>query len=138
MFENAGAALAGLADHVSLAVRHGGRSKRFGVVLARLGRRFRTSYVDACRLRTYIENLVREKHGELSLFQIARIQTIARLEQSARAVELSIRENPEMPADELRQARHSICQWSRERDNLLAELLGNGPGHERVAGAVLL
>ncbi|MFH1920159.1 MAG: hypothetical protein ABIP48_09780 [Planctomycetota bacterium] len=106
------------------AVRHGHRSKRHGVVLARLGRRFRGAYVDVLKLRLQVEILLRQRYGELSLIQVGRVQTLARLEQSARALELTIRETPSMPAEELRGARHSICSWSRERDNILTELLG--------------
>ena len=114
-------------------VVHGGRSARHGVVLARLGKRFRGAYVDACHLRTHIETLVRQRHGELTLSQVAKIQTLARLEQSSRALELGMRDGGDkMTVDDLIRARTMIGQWSRERDNLLAELLGTstpGGGH---------
>lgn len=109
-------------------VTHGGRSQRFGIVLARLGRKFRTSYVDVLRLRRELETILRQQHGELTLLQIARIQTVARLEQSSRALELSIREDQNMAPDALRLARHQIVQWSCQRDRILSELLGGNVG----------
>ncbi len=76
-------------------------------------------------MRAAVEALVRGAHGELTLRQVTRIQTLCRIEMSARVLEQSIRQNPEMSATELRSSRESICRWSAQRDGILAELLGN-------------
>ena len=106
------------------AYRHGGRTERFGLAHARLGRKFATAYHDLNRLRAAVEGLLRQAHGELTVCQVGRIQTLIRLEESCRACELLIRQNPDMPANELRQHRESIVRWSLQRDKLLGELLG--------------
>lgn len=107
------------------AVRHGGRSNRHGLAVAKLGKRMAGAYIDAARLRRAIEKAVEEKHGSLSLLQLGKIQTAIRHELSCRASETAIRDNPSMPPDQIRQHREYICRWSRERDKLLTELLGD-------------
>jgi hypothetical protein len=108
------------------AVKHGGRSNRHGLAVAKLGKRMAGAYIDAARLRRAIEKAVEEKHGSLSLLQLGKIQTAIRHELSCRASEAAIRDNPSMPPDQIRQHREYICRWSRERDKLLTELLGDG------------
>jgi hypothetical protein len=56
------------------------------------------------------------------------VQSLCRLELSARIEELTIRDKPDLSPDELRASRHAIGQWTRERDNLLAALLGDAGG----------
>ena len=109
-------------------VVHGGRSQRFGIVFSKLGKRFASQYGDCCRFRREVERLVVAQYGSLSLRRRARTQTLIRLEMSCRACELLIRDTPDMAADEVRQNRSQIVHWSRERDNVLAELLGDGTG----------
>jgi len=109
------------------AVRHGARSKRHGVVLARLGKRYAEPYHAALQLRREVETLLGAENGTLTLMQTARIQTLCRLEMSARIAELTLRKDPDLSADAVRQLRHAINTTSRERDNLLAELLGSVP-----------
>jgi hypothetical protein len=110
------------------AVRHGGRSRRSGVVLARLGRRFNSAYVDSLRLRRKVDALLKSRYGTLTLLQDAKINTVCRLEQSCRACELLISTTPAMPAEEIARQRSLICQWSCQRDNLLSVLLGDSAG----------
>jgi hypothetical protein len=100
--------------------------KRYGLVHAKIGHRFDAVYRDGCKLRGKVEAVVETRYGEVSLWQVARIQTFIRTEASVRIAEMTIRDNPEMSVDELRQYRHSIVAWSRERDNLLRELIGDG------------
>jgi len=107
------------------AVRTGHRGRGFGLVHAKLGRRFAGAYADVCKLGIAVERLVRQKHGSLSLWHAARIQTLQRIEESARAAEYSIHHNQEMGPDELRQQRDAIVRWTQQRDNLLRELLGD-------------
>lgn len=108
-------------------VKHGARSQRWGVTLAKLGDRFAPAYFDVCRLRKALERLVAERLGRVTLRERCRIQTLCRLEMSARASEMAIRDNPKMTAEELRTHRTMINQWSLQRDNILAELLGDAP-----------
>jgi hypothetical protein len=114
------------------ALKHGGRSKRCGLVAARLGDKFSQPYVDAMRLRKAIESQVREKHGELTLEQVGMIQTLIRLELSARALEQSQRESPGMPAGDLLKLREAVIKWSLQRDRILSELLGDD--HQASSG----
>lgn len=108
------------------ALKTGRRTTRPGTVLARLGKRFSQPYADVCRLRRQLESQLGPNRGALTLSQSAKIQTLCRLELSARIAELSIRNDPDMTAADLRSQRACITQWSRERDNLLNELLGDG------------
>lgn len=108
-------------------VVHGQRSqrtKRSGLVHAHLGKRFASAYGHANILRKAIEKLIIEKYGSVSLLHQARIQTILRLEEGCRALELAIRDNPKMGPEELRANRSSISQWTAQKDNALANLLG--------------
>jgi len=107
------------------ALKNGMRSNRHGLVHAKLSRKFGNAYGQINQLRKAIESLLIEKHGGVSLIQQAKIQSIVRLETGCRAVELTERENDSMDPEQLRAQRHSIAQWTRERDNLLSELLGN-------------
>ena len=106
-------------------VRHGQRSKRDGVVLAKLGRRFNGAYHDAARLRRAVERLVSERCGGLTLRQRMRIQSACRLELSIRALEMGIRDEPKMGISEMRACRESIARWTVQRDNVLVSLLGD-------------
>uniref|UniRef100_A0A6M3L5Z8 Uncharacterized protein n=1 Tax=viral metagenome TaxID=1070528 RepID=A0A6M3L5Z8_9ZZZZ len=108
-------------------VRHGNRSKRYGCVLPALGRRFRQPYQDVCRLRRMVEAHLAGPGGRPTLLQTARIQTLCRIEQSIRALEYTIRIDPEIGPDAIRRARADICTWSAQRDAILQELLGS-PG----------
>lgn len=97
--------------------RRAGRSTPFGVVLARPGLRFPTPCVECLKNRRQVERSPRQKQRELALFQLARIQTLTRLDQSTQAVVLMIRDDLHVPADEvshpvrvLRAA--SVCQPS--------------------------
>lgn len=110
------------------AVRHGARSDRGGIVLAKLGKRFAPAYRHAVQLRRAVESLISAKHGSVPLLAIAKISTLCRLEVSCRASELAIRDTPNMTADELRQHRSMIVQWSCQRDRLLASLVGDEAG----------
>ncbi len=107
------------------AVRHGLRSKRHGLVHAKLGRRFANAYGHANQLRKAVETLLVEKHGSLTLLQRAKVQSLLRLEEGIRACEKSMAETPGMPPDEVRQQRWAIAQWTMQRDSLLAALLGD-------------
>ena len=110
------------------AVRHGQRSKRHGLVHAKLGRRFANAYGHANQLRKAVETLVAERHGSLSLLQQAKVQSLLRLEEGIRACEKLIAETPSMDAAEVRQQRYAIAQWTIQRDSLLAALLGDAAG----------
>jgi hypothetical protein len=57
--------------------------------------------------------------------QAARLQTICRLELNCRLAELAIRNKQDMPVEELRAERSLVAQWSQQRDNALADLLGD-------------
>ena len=61
-------------------VRHGCRSQRHGLVHARLGKRFAAAYGHAGKLRRELERLLAERHGEIPLVEVARVQTVLRLE----------------------------------------------------------
>jgi len=106
-------------------VRHGMRSKRHGLVHAKLGRRFANAYGHVNQLRKAVETLLVERHGSLSLLQQAKVQSLLRLEEGIRACEKAIAESPNMKPDEVRQQRYAIAQWTMQRDSLLGELLGN-------------
>lgn len=111
-------------------IKHAGRStrQRFGLVHAKLGRRFAAAYGHCNQLRREVERLVRQHHGGISLSQQARIQSLLRCEESCRALELMIRDKADtIAADELRLHRHHIVQWSCQRDKILGELLGDLP-----------
>lgn len=110
------------------AVKHGQRSKRHGLVHAKLGRRFANAYGHANQLRKAVEALVTERHGSLSLLQQAKVQSLLRLEEGIRACEKLIAETPGMDAAEVRQQRYAIAQWTIQRDSLLAALMGDGDG----------
>ncbi len=108
--------------------KHGMRARRAGLVLAGLGKRFAAVYHSVCDLRKAIEAHLRQRHGEPSLWQQARVQTILRLEAGARSLELEIRtKGKDMSTSEVRSNRESIARWSAQRDNLLADLLGEAP-----------
>lgn len=106
------------------AVKHGGRSPRYGIVFAKLGKRFAPAYHDVCRMRKHLERLVIERLGSVQLMERCKIQTICRLEMSVRSCEMTIRDNPEMAPEEISRQRALICQWSCQRDNAISELLG--------------
>lgn len=110
------------------AVKHGLRSKRHGLVHAKLGRRFASAYGHANTLRKAIESLLIERHGGLSLLQQAKVQSLIRLEEGIRACEKVISETPNMAPDEVRQQRYAIAHWTAQRDSMLAELLGDARG----------
>jgi len=110
------------------AVKHGLRSKRYGLVHAKQGKRFASAYGHCNQLRREVESLVRQGHGGLSLLQLAKIQSLLRLEEGIRACEKVIAETPKMAPNEVRQTRWSISQWTMQRDSLLAELLGDCGG----------
>jgi len=105
-------------------VKHGLRSKRYGLVHAKLGKRFAAAYGHVNQLRRAVESHVVERHGGLSLLQQAKIQSLLRLEEGIRACEKLMAESPKMDAAEVRQQRYAIAQWTCQRDSLLAELLG--------------
>lgn len=105
------------------AVKHGGRSARPGVVLARLGKQYSQPYRDALRLRLQAETQLRGTYGKVSILQASRLQTVCRLELSCRIAERTIQNHPELTPEELRAQRSMVTQWSMQRDNLLAKLL---------------
>jgi hypothetical protein len=107
------------------AVKHGARSNRRGIVLAKVGRKLAQAYFDCAQLRLAIEDAIRKKHGGLTLMQIGQVQSVIRLELSARACEQTMRDHPDMPPDQLRQNREAIVKWTLQRDKLMAELLGD-------------
>jgi hypothetical protein len=80
------------------------------------------------RLRKGVESILRAKHGQIGIIQAARVQSLCRIELSARIAEQSIRDDPKLTADELRVQRLAIGQWTRERDGLLAKLVGEDVG----------
>lgn len=106
----------------SNAMRHGRRSSRPGTVLSRLGPKYAQPYQDALHLRREAETLLKRKYGGVSLLRAAMLQSVCRAELSARMLEQSIRENPDMGTEELRSARACVMQWTQTRDNLLAKL----------------
>ena len=108
------------------AVRHGQRSKRHGLVHAKLGRRFASAYGHCNSLRKAVEGLIRQQHGSITLVEQARVQSLLRLEEGIRAVEKMMADNPSMGPEEVRSNRAAIAQWTLTRDNILAELVGNG------------
>jgi hypothetical protein len=112
------------------AVKHGMRSKRFGIVHAKLGRRFAAAYFDTAKLRLKVEELAGLSHEGMDpkekLLKLAKVQSLIRAEEGCRACEAMIRSNPEMSAEEIRQQRYAIQQFTRERDKLLGDLLGDG------------
>jgi len=113
------------------ALKHGRRSQRHGIVLAKLGRRFAPAHIDVLRLRRAIEEQVRQRFGGLSLLAMAQVNAACRLEQACRVLELLLRDTPDMGAEETRANRAQLVQWSCQRNNILAGLLGNsitGPG----------
>ena len=110
------------------ALKTGRRSSRPGTVLARLGPRFSQCYQDVCRLRRGVESILKAKHGGVGLVESARVQSLCRLELNCRIAEQTIRETPAMPPDELRALRSLVGQWTSQRDNGLASLLGDGGG----------
>lgn len=110
------------------AVKHGARSKRAGIVLAKLGDGLEQAYMDASKLRQAIEAEVSQKRGSLSILDRAKIQTICRLELSARASEMAIRKDSKMLGDQLRLQREAIVKWTLQRDKLMGELLGDVAG----------
>lgn len=107
-------------------VKHGLRSKRHGLVHAKLGKRFANAYGHSNSLRKAVEALLRERHGCLSLLQQAKVQSLLRLEEGVRALEKTMVETPDMDADGVLKARYAIAQWTVQRDTLLAELVGDG------------
>ena len=111
-------------------VTHGLRSKRDGIVLAKLGRKAAGLYHDAMRLRKAIERLVGERCGGVTLRQRMRIQTACRLEMGIRSLELGLRDERQVSLSELRSTRESIARWTVQRDNVLAALLGNAQTSE--------
>ena len=108
------------------ALKNGSRAKpdRAGMMLARLGRRYGGAYCAVNRLRKALETHITGRNGRITLVETSKIQTITRLEASCRVLESSIRKNEDMDPAELHKCRHSIVQWSCQRDRLLAELLG--------------
>ncbi len=107
---------------------HGRRSSRPGVVLSRLGKRYAQCYQDVLRLRRGVESILKQSHGRVSLLQAARVQSLCRLELSCRIAEQTLRDTPTLPPEQIQQTRHSIGQWTCQRDNLLAALLGDSGG----------
>jgi hypothetical protein len=107
---------------------HGRRSSRPGVVLARLGKRYSQIYQDVLRLRRGVESILKQNHGGVTLLQAAKVQSLCRLELSCRIAEQTLRDTPTLPSEQIQQTRHSIGQWSCQRDNLLAALLGDSGG----------
>jgi hypothetical protein len=110
------------------ALSSGRRSARPGTVLARLGPRYSQCYRDVLRLRRGVESLLRRQHGGVTLLQGARVQSLCRLELNCRIAEQGVRDNPAMAPEQLRAERSLIAQWTCQRDNLLARLLGDGAG----------
>jgi len=105
---------------------HGGRSQQPpGFVVARLGQKYARLHKCGDLIRANVRDEIRRAFGrEPTLWEYARIQSVVRLELSARISEKAIRENPDMPAAELRQHRQSITSWTQQRDSILRELLG--------------
>ncbi len=93
-----------------------------------MGPKYSQAYADVCRLRKAIERTLGRKHGQLTLIQGARVQSLCRLELNCRIAEQTIRDTPAMPSKELASTRSLIAQWTCQRDKMLAELLGNGKG----------
>ena len=60
------------------AVKHGLRSKRFGLIMAKPGKRFGSAYADVCRLRREIETIMGSRNGGPTLSERAKAQTILR------------------------------------------------------------
>ena len=110
------------------AVRHGQRSKRHGLVHAKLGRRFANAYGHANQLRKAVRTLVAERHGSLSLLQQAKVQSLLRLEEGIRACEKLIAETPSIGRRGGSPATLCDREWTIQRDSLLAALLGDAAG----------
>ncbi len=91
-----------------------------------LGKRYSQPYQDVLRLRRGVESLLRAKGDGLTLLQACATQSLCRLEFNCRIAELTIQDRPDMPTEELRSHRESIGRWTRERDNALEALLGDG------------
>lgn len=106
-------------------LKTGRRSSRPGVVLARLGKLYSQPYQDVLRLRRGVESLLKRTHVEVDLLQAARLQSACRLELSTRIAEQTLRDKPDLSVEQIQQLRHSVGQWTRERDNILTALLGD-------------
>ncbi len=84
------------------------------------------AYRDGCTLRHTVEVRIKQRTGRLTPWQAGRVQTLLRLEESSRALELEIRlKGADMSTSDIRANRESVVRWSLQRDNILAELLGS-------------
>ena len=107
-------------------VIHGGRSKRSGLVAAKLGRRYARPYTNVCQfVRALREELTRR--GKLDLVADARVQTAGRLEMTCRIAERQIATQTNLSDDALRGWRVLVGQQSAWRDRIVMELLQGTP-----------
>ena len=74
-----------------------------------------------------IETIMGSRNGGPTLSERAKAQTILRQTELS-ICETLIRTSPDMPAEEVRANRESIGRWSREWDNLISKLIGDGGG----------
>lgn len=117
-------------------LRHGTRSRRMGMALATMNRKYRSGYVRAVTLRKEIEAALAERGVPQTVLVIAKVQTALRLHIGCEMLEAELRRQEGLTIGEVQSARTMISQWSIMRDKAIAELLGDGRG-ETDAWAVL-
>jgi len=122
--QGSGKGKAGGAIGNSNSIRHGNYSRRYGVVLARIGRKYAGVYHDLCRFRRSLENLVMEIRGKVTLSDTAKIQSACRHEASCRLVEKMLYENPDLKPAEIIKHRESLGRWTAQRDKAIFDILG--------------
>ncbi len=103
-------------------VVHGGRAKKTGLVLQRLGRRYARIYADVLRYRRELQDDLTRSGRRLSVAERGQVQTAARLEMSARILERQCASQADMPPAEVRQHRLQIATWSAWRDRIVTQL----------------
>lgn len=126
---------------------------RAGILLSRLASKYHDIGIDIYHMRLIVEDELSRAVGRpLTLAEVASVQTLCRLEVSARMLERDLLDQPATTTEELIRARSLIVQLSLRRDAIMAGLFAPRPEGgraldfsaaiqsslaERVAGAVV-
>ena len=108
----------------SAAIRNGNRTtRRGGIVLAELGKKYSAVYDSLKTMRRALESLVAGPQGQIDLLTVAKINEALRWEMTARIQQRVITDNPAMPPAEIISALNGIGNATRNRNAIMAKLL---------------
>ena len=105
------------------ALRNGNRTKRGGIVLAELGKRYSTIYNSLKDLRRALEKRVLADCGSIDFGAAAKINEALRWEMTARVTQRLIADTPAMTPSETISALNTIGNATRNRNAIMSKLL---------------